>query len=480
MWERLEVVLATYWTRPFLVFFAGMTVIMGLLFLGMIGGNPLFHRDAADARAIGVLLCAVATVVGWSGMAIFGQVILQFQCPFARLLPGYARPHLIVAGALLLAVWCAACALTLSARPPWPLVIAIPSTFLGATFAISTSAFPGNRGGLLRRSLVLLGGLPAVLLIAALLSHQRGMPAGAAAVQPWHAGLSLLQLTVLTFLIVRYLPESSRFFAEGGRHALPMGAAGFDLSPEQVLKENAGQPARGVPLISPLREADLVGYHGQRWLRRLRLWQAGGSSGPIRLFLAGLLIQAASSVIFAGQYDGKTPRLLMVVMQAGIMIPVIALQTLRARQTRFCQEWLRPVSRQTAVDDYLRGIACDLFGFPLFVAWAAVWFTVFQGVVWTTLHWICLGMAVIGAHVCQVGLVSVLTLIRSGLASIPASGLVVIPALPCMFVFATQMPRDISPSGWLLLNGGVGLAMSLPGVVMLLIARRKWLNRELG
>lgn len=163
-----------------------------------------------------------------------------------------------------------------------------------------------------------------------------------------------------------------------------------------------------------------------------------------------------------------------------MLLPVVSLQNLRTRKLRMAQEWLRPVSRQTAVDDLLRGIAWDLLAIPLFAVWSASWVAVTAGEHWSADRWGYLLLSMTGTYLFCTGLVALLALARTEWIILPAVLLMILPVLPTVGVFLPPLDRTLDLSTWLTACASAGLAMALPGVVMLLIARRKWLNRELG
>lgn len=480
MLDRLAAAWSTYWTRPYFLFIAGMMAFTSLVSAGMLSGQSLFRADNPGLPAPSMLLFSVMFVIAFPGIAVFMQLVLQFQFSFALLLPRYAPSHLLAAGALLSFMWFATALLTVLAGAPWPLTVVAASTLVSATFA-TCRAFPRTIPIWLLWCLMILCYGPALALIVALLSPAIGPRGVADAMQPWHAGLSLIQLGFLAGLAAQFLPESSRFFAEGGGNALPMWGAGFDIPFEKALNSDSAQAQSKCikPLVASLRDSDLAAYHGQRWFRRLRLWQAGGSPGPLRMFSFGLFLQVMFFVIMVGTNGRNTSQAGFIVMQTCMTLSIIVLQSARGRQLRFGVEWLRPVSRQTAVGDLLRGIAFDLLAIPLVSVAAAVWVTSIDRINWTGQHWVCLLAAASGAYVLSVGLVSTLSLVRSNLSLLPAVGLMFLPSIPCMWIFLPP-PRDLSQSSFLMMAAIVGLSLIVPGVVLIAIARRKWLDRELA
>ncbi len=478
MLDRLAAAWSTYWTRPFVLFYnIGLLMFVGLVYIATIGDRPPFQTDIPDSASISTLMpFAVAFIFS---SFVFGQVSLQFQSPFSRLLPHYTRPHLIVAGLLLNLAWCVAALVMLSASAPWPLNVVAPSTFVNGAFASCMAAFPGPAGKWLRRFLLIVGGLPLLVLISVLMAPAVGPSRVADAIQPWHAGLSLIQFGFLAIITARCLPQSSRYFAEDRSQSPPMGGAGLGMSSEARQMENSRQVGPGFLWASSLRESDLAGYHGQHWLRRLRLWQAGGSPGPAWLFVIGVLIQLVFTIISGVRGDHETIQVGFVIMQMGIMIPISVLVTALHRQPRFAIESLRPVSRQTAVGDLLRGLAFDLLAIPLFALWAAIWVTYIERVAWTGQHWLGLLAAAAGAYLFSLGVVAILTAIRSTLAMIPFAILLFIPSIPSMWFFDPP-PWNLSQSSSLQASAIIGLSLAVPGVAMIVSARRKWLARELA
>lgn len=233
-------------------------------------------------------------------------------------------------------------------------------------------------------------------------------------------------------------------------------------------------------MLSSVHESLLTGYHGQRWFRRLRLWQAGGAAGPLRLFFAALIMQAVFTITLGMFQSRPRERLGIIFLEAGMLLPVVSLQNLRTRKLRMAQEWLRPVSRQTAVDDLLRGIAWDLLAIPLFAVWSASWVAVTAGEHWSADRWGYLLLSMTGTYLFCTGLVALLALARTEWIILPAVLLMILPVLPTVGVFLPPLDHTLDLSTWLTACASAGLAMALPGVVMLLIAHRKWLNRELG
>lgn len=480
MLDRLAAAWSTYWTRPYFLFIAGMMVLLCIVSAAMLSGQSLFQADNPGLPPSSMLLFSVLFVVAFPGIAVFMQLVLQFQFSFARLLPRYAPSHLLVAGALLSFMWFVIALLTVLAGAPWPLTVVAASTLVSATFA-TCRAIPRTIPIWLLWCLMILCYGPALALIVALMSPAVGPQGVADAMQPWHAGLSLIQLGFLAGLAVRFLPESSRFFAERGENALPMGVDGFDIPFENTLNSNSARAQSKCikPFVTSLCDSDLVGYHGQRWLRRLRLWQGGGSPGPLRMFLFGLLLQIMFFAIIVGTNGRNTSLAGSIVLQTCMASSILVLQSARGRQLRFGVEWLRPVSRQTAVGDFLRGLAWDLLAIPLVPVAAAVWITAIDRVHWTGQHWVCLLIAAAGLYVLSVGLVSILSLVRSNLSLMAAGGLMFLPSMPCMWVFLPP-PRDLSQSSFLMMAAIVGLSLIVPGVAMIISARRKWLDRELA
>jgi hypothetical protein len=254
----------------------------------------------------------------------------------------------------------------------------------------------------------------------------------------------------------------------------------WDMPMARALDANPGQQIRGFPMFSSVHDELLAEYHGQRWFRRLRLWQAGGAAGPARLFFAALIMQAVFTITLSMFQSRPRERLGVIFLEAGLLLPVISLQNLRTRKLRMAQEWLRPVSRQTAVDDLLSGIAWDLLAIPLFAVWSASWVAVTAGEHWSTDRWGYLLLSMTGTYFFCTGLVALLALARTEWIILPAVLLIILPVLPTVGVFLPPLDRTLDLSTWLTACASAGLAMALPGGVMLLVARRKWLNRELG
>lgn len=258
-----------------------------------------------------------------------------------------------------------------------------------------------------------------------------------------------------------------------------MGVASSGVSSEVSQTENSRQPGPGVQWRSSLRESDLAGYHGQHSFRRLRLWQAGGSPGPAVLFGFGVVFQLMLTGFRSDHSFPATSRVGFIVLQMGIMIPIFVVKAALDRQPRFAMESLRPVSRQTAVGDLLRGLAFDLLAIPLFALWAAIWVTCVDRVPWTGQHWLGLLAAAAGAYLFSLGVVAILTAIRSTLAMIPFAILLFIPSIPSMWFFDPP-PWNLSQSSSLQASAIIGLSLAVPGVVLIAIARRKWQERELA
>lgn len=477
MLDRLAAAWSTYWTRPQLIFNFVVLVFLSLVSIATVGDRSSFRADSPGPASIGMLAPFVLAFLFPN--FVFGQLLRQFQSPFARLLPHYTRPHLIVAGLLLNLAWCVAALVMLSASAPWPLNVVVPSTFVNGAFASCMAAFPGPAGKWLRRFLLIVGGLTLLVLISVLMAPAVGPSRVADAIQPWHAGLSLIQFGFLAIITARCLPQSSRYFAEDRSQSPPMGGAGLGMSSEARQMENSRQVGPGFLWASSLRESDLAGYHGQHWLRRLRLWQAGGSPGPAWLFVIGVLIQLVFTIISGVRGDHETIQVGFVIMQMGIMIPITVLLTALHRQPRFAMELLRPVSRQTAVGDLLRGLAFDLLAIPLFALWAAIWVTCVERIAWTGQHWLGLLAAAAGAYLFSLGVVAILTAVRTTLAMVPFAILLFIPSIPSMWFFDPP-PWNLSQSSSLQASAIIGLSLAVPGVAMIAIARRKWLDRELA
>ncbi|HTI50149.1 MAG TPA: hypothetical protein VL475_04330, partial [Planctomycetaceae bacterium] len=133
-----------------------------------------------------------------------------------------------------------------------------------------------------------------------------------------------------------------------------------------------------------------------------------------------------------------------------------------------------------AVNDLLSGIACDLLAIPLFAVWSASWLTVTAGEHWSADRWGYLLLSMTGTYLFCTGLVALLALARTEWIILPAILLMIPAVLPTVGVFLPPLDRTLDLSTWLTACASAGLAMALPGGVMLLVARRKWLKRELG
>lgn len=476
--SRLSMVLMTYYTRPFLRFLLvalGFAVIWSLRLVV----DFSWHRPSS-VGSYGILYAVVGyVIISVGGLAIL-QVSQQFQHVHSRLLPGYNAPHLIVAGAILGSGWLATMvALHWAGSPPAASVI-VPSLFAAGAFATLAGSFPPARRTALSQSFLFLGAGPVVVLITLVLSGAVSVEDLLRNLQSWHALLAVLQVLGLSMLADRFLPESIRYFLQSGVPVPAPGVPMWDMPLSRALDANPGQQIRGFPMLSSVNESLLIGYHGQRWFSRLRLWQAGGSAGPARLFFGGLIMQLVFTLTLAGFSRRPHERFGIILAEAGLLLPVVALQSVRTRRLRFAQEWLRPVSRPTAVSDLLRGLGWDLLAVPAFVLWAAVWVQLTAGSGWTALHWGCLFSTVLGTYLLSVGLVAMLTLARSDFVVIPAAMLLMLPVLPTAAIFMPPLFRSLPQSTWLIGAAVVGLSFSLPGVVLIAIARRKWLNRELS
>lgn len=480
--SRLSMVLMTYTTRPFLRFLTAILVgtMIGATYLVVQLPVAPDWQAGGDASGYGVLYGVVGYLSVCCSIFVLVQVSQQFQHVHSKLLPGYAAPHQIVAGGFMTAGWLFAVGVLACSSSPAAACLIIPSVFLAAGFAVLSGAFPPARRTLLNQVFLFVGSGPAVVLITLLASGAISVGDLLRSLQPWHVGLAMLQLLLMAVLTVRFLPESIRYFLQSGAQLPAQGVPMWDMPMARALDANPGQQIRGFPMLSSVSESLLTGYHGQRWFSRLRLWQAGGSAGPARLFFAGLIMQLVFTLTLAGFSRQPHERFGIIMLEAGLLLPVVALQSIRTRRLRFAQEWLRPVSRATAVTDLLRGLGWDLLAVPAFVLWAALWVQLTAGSGWTALHWGCLVAAVLGTYLLSVGLVAMLTLARSDFVVIPAALLLILPVLPTAAIFMPPLARSLPQSTWLIGAAIVGLSLSLPGVVLIAIARRQWLNRELG
>ena len=211
-------------------------------------------------------------------------------------------------------------------------------------------------------------------------------------------------------------------------------------------------------------------YHGGNWFRRLRLWRAGGSSA---LWQSATLIVIFAAVDFVvGYFDGS----FTVTLVSGVAIllwPV--LHCARERQPMFAQEWLRPVSRDQAVDDYLRGIASDLATIPVLGIVVSL-LPLVMGRAEPDFNLILKLLGILPAtYVFCVGATVLLTLERAGQESLLGSCLLNASLAPVALLFF--LPKNPYAAGMIAIPVSLGLAAY--GALFIAIARRTWLGREL-
>lgn len=476
--SRWSMVLLTYYTRPFLGFLVGM-LTFGIIWAVRLAADAAWH-PYSDLRSFAVLYAVVGYVVIAGGVFVLMHVSQQFQQAHSRLIPNYAAPHLAVAGCLLCGIWMFAVLLLVLSRSSAAACLILPSLFLSGAYAGLTGCFPPLHRTALSQTFLIIGGLPVALLVTLVAAGALPLDRLLNLLQPWHVVLALLHVAFLTVVAFRALPASYRYFAQSGAALPAPGVAVWDMPMDRALAANPGQQVRGIPLFSSLSDSLVSRYHGQHWFRRLRLWQAGGSAGPLRLFGAALIMQAVFTITLSMFQSRPRERLGIIFLEAGLLLPVVCLQSLRTRRSRMALEWLRPVSRQTAVDDLLRGVAWDLLAIPLFAVWSAGWVAVTAGDHWSADRWGYLLLSLTGTYLFCTGLVALLALARTEWIILLAVLLIIVPVLPTVGVFLPPLDRTLDLSTWLTACAGTGLAMALPGGVMLLVARRKWLNRELG
>jgi hypothetical protein len=347
--NTLMTVLSAYWRwRPFCVavgLLIGTAAVVAATFRAGTQLGPATARSMALSMALTMMVGTWGIVA--AGAAVGRQLKHQFADPRARLLPGFARPHLtaaILVMAGFVAGWTALLALHFNASPPMVAALVLLACTYIAWVAAEVSVW------------VTLSALivPFLLMLVPRQSSRdfspllRGEDPLAAAVLLATGGMAFAGLLRRMTSLREDQPAYRQNVFVGGMAAMwswrgrsrQERSAQANLSLMQKLLSRSGELS---PQIARNRDS---------WWRGVRLWTHGSSSqSPVRmglwffvfLTLARLLPLLASRKPNAEMMVQTMPHMLaFIAMMGGLIAPTHALQ----RLPRLGFESLRPVRRR--------------------------------------------------------------------------------------------------------------------------------------
>jgi len=455
-----------------------------------------------------------------TGILIFLLVLQlnsQFAHPGARLIPGYAVPHLIPATILwLCGVLVPACLLASAAIPILPLAGISMALWLGIGSLILVMNLLGRTQWTnpQRRSWIMIPvqivaalWLPLVILVMRFNQSSfdwflRGQEPGLA--------IAMIVGGVLCYALFAWrLCRAQVELQEAGIGTPPLGFSPSQNAAWQAhvvwrqQRDGGGKSLWNLPDRRLARAIDQVGRPG--WRRRSNLWIAGNTINGKHTLLIGL---AFALMLSAGSFvplfwngtdlgfalddmfsDSRSPPFAMLLL----MFPDFCIFYLgvvwRGRRRLLAMESLRPVSRRQWVGEMMTAFAWDCAPPAcLYVAVVAAFTYLADSQKWSPVWTVALAVYLASNMAVACGAISWLNTIRRGWVAALAvivigyaflfagvgSGMMFLPVLGIK-----QLPPDLLDlSHWLLL--GISLAWGLVAAAIIAFAHYRWMKVELG
>jgi len=326
-------VLRTYTSRVRFWVLAAML----LLWLLPRSDDPLPPGDAA----------AVLTFTTCTGILTLGFLALhlrrQFSGPHARLMPGFAGPHLLVGAILLTVVWCVwpiALATRIFQGPPAPVAAAHA---LGAVAFAIILWFPRAMAPVLIAPLLLLW-----------LTRTLIGPSAEGFVRAFVAGdLPRLYAAIVIAAVAAYPLAAWKLLSLDDR-----ATGGDDLAAQA--KTAGYAPSRWARWFVPWRDASIAGQLAPRWRGATLTWRRLPSATSLNeLGMACLAIVALAIVVWLVT---SNPHLAWGVMLLGAVVMLFApLDAWRHRFGMLGAELLRPASRREFSRQMVLAMGLDFF-----------------------------------------------------------------------------------------------------------------------
>lgn len=464
--EQIRQVTITYVTHRWVMLITlGVVVFMSPNLMLVMSGKPAADRAPA-------MLALVGFPALFGMMSLVMHVKAQFAHPRARLVPGFASPHLIVLGGLLLGL-----------AVVWPLLLAWAGRFdpLGLMALSLAIAAPYAWGAHTNR---LVWMLVAIAVFFTLMADWgiRWWIVDAAS----HRPLSCLIVLCGAALLAAWMWRLSQLREEMGDYQVTTSWGASRKTGAEAPEQRrlvASQMARST-LLSRIGDAWLArldGYHGHRRMRLARLLRYGFGSIPAELhaFFILLMLAAMAVLLTHFSHDSGKPGLggLLLPVQFAILMPGMSVgQLLARRRPRLAGELLLPLSRREWVDGLLIASASS----------ALVWWLVMNaGLV--CIAWPILGNQITPAIVAMFLLLSAsIALVLFGIALRTAFwNSLAMRFILVAFAFVIMMaPLAV----WYGMHDRYGdlpftvmaLGLAAVGGWLVASARRAWLHLELG
>ncbi|REK05491.1 MAG: hypothetical protein DWQ37_23535 [Planctomycetota bacterium] len=322
-------VLQTYLWRPRFWWMAGFAVMV-------LAGWWYAADPRPDALRAHALLSANFSCVAGCFVAL--HVRRQFGTAAARLSPGYAAPHLIVAAAISLTLWVAipGVMMRFGGWPPGSMALhALAGILIGAV-----ACWP--------RALVLLAALP-VLFTGRAAGHPHGMPLLVVLVDNVRpaVGTALIATAVASNLvaIVVLLLLPRRGITTNDEIAL-------EPSAESLSDRSLGQ------WLLRWRDAAAQGLENQRWLASVQRWRV-----PVATTWLGLVVPLAvvwALTLLGAWFDSASDWATGSALITSAVLLIVPLGPWHVRRRALFVECMRPVIRTSFFRQILLALAADV------------------------------------------------------------------------------------------------------------------------
>jgi hypothetical protein len=421
---------------------------------------------------------AYGFLVGFPALFVTMFLVLhakaQFANPRARLMPGFAGPHLAALGGAVLGLVVL-----------YPLVIAWctridPLGIVALTLAIAAPYAWAAHANRMAWMLV-------PLAVFYSLMTERGVRWWIVDA-PTHRLLNLIIIAGGGALLAAWVWRLTRLHEEADDYRTPMSwpasrKAGTEVPEQRRLIAEQVRRNRLMSWIGDTWHARLGGYHGHRRMRLARLLRYGFGSIPAELHAMSLLLIAIAPALLVTQLgyisdeSSPVPGVLLITAQFAILMPgMVVGQLLARRRPRLAGELLLPISRREWADGLLVASASN----------ALVWWLTFNaGLI--LMVWPILGNRITPAIVAMFLLLSAaIALVLFGIALRTAFwnslalrlGVIIVAFIALMAPLAVWYGLHDRYGDWPFV--AISLALGALGAGLVAGARRAWLNLELG
>jgi hypothetical protein len=467
MWQQIKQVGITYVTHRWapLIALAAIVLVIVPNLIAATSGAGVADRAPAILFLVGFPMLFVT-------MFLVLHAKSQFAHPRARLMPGYAGPHLAALGGAVLGLvvfyplviaWCTRID---------PLGIVTLSLAMAAPYAWAAHA---NR----------MAWMLVPLAVFYSLMTERGVRWWIVDA-PTHRLLNLVIIGGGGALLAAWVWRLSRLHEEKDDYHTPTAwrvsrNAGTEVPEQRRLAAEQVRRNRLMSWIGDAWHARLGGYHGGSRMRLARLLQYGFCSVPAELHAVLMLAILIATMLFLTQwsYFARDSELgpLWLPVQFAIILPGMAIGTsLTRRRPRIAGELLLPVSRSDLIDGLFAASAWNAL---------VLWLALNAGV--ALVAWPVLGDRLTPTFVAMF-------LLLSAAISLATFGL----ALRTALWSSLAMRLTVIIVGWIALAAPVliwwaargrygdgpfvvaALLLAALGAALIYNARRAWLNLELG